>query len=378
MSDAPPIPMVDLKAQYRLLKSTIDQEISKVLESAHYIRGPIVGEFECKLAAELDIPFVLGVANGTDALQVAMMALGIGPGDEVITPAFTFIATAEAAHLLGAVPVFADVTPDTFNIDPAKLEALITPRTRAIVPVHLFGQPADMTPILEIAKRHELFVIEDTAQAIGSHYKNTTAGTMSTVGTISFFPSKNLGAYGDAGAVMTRDKDLYEKMRMIASHGSRRKYYNEIVGVNSRLDSIQAAILKAKLPHLSTFNQQRIEVADRYDKMLESVEGVHCPVRQESSSHVFHQYTLKIDGGAGVRDAVATHLKDRGIATAVYYPKGLHQLPVYSQYAPDEGSLKITEQLANEVLSIPIFPEITEDQQERVYNAIVEALTVSV
>lgn len=373
MSDTSRIPMVDLKLQYSLLKQDIDREIESVLESAYYIRGPIVAEFEKELAATLNVPCALGVANGTDALQVAMMALGIRPGDEVITPAFTFIATAEAAHLLGAAPVFVDVLPDSFNMDPDRIEELITEKTRAIVPVHLFGQPADMDPILDIASRHNLAVIEDTAQAIGSRYKSRHAGTMGDIGTISFFPSKNLGAYGDAGAVITKDPELHEKMRMIASHGSRKKYLNEIVGINSRLDSIQAAILKVKIAHLSDFNEKRLAAADRYDSMLEDIEGVETPVRSNNATHVFHQYTIKIAGGSAVRDDVAATLKEKDIACAVYYPKGLHQLPVYSEIAT--GSLAVTEDLATKVLSLPIYPEITAEQQQRVCETIAEALS---
>jgi dTDP-4-amino-4,6-dideoxygalactose transaminase len=274
-----PLEMVELRGQYADIRLEIDEAIREVLESAKFIRGPAVGRFECELAGYLDAPYVLGVGNGTDALQVAMMALGVGHGDEVITSAFTFIATAEAAALLGARVAFADIDPQTFNLDPAKVEALITKRTKVIVPVHLFGQPADMDPIAEVAARHGIAVIEDNAQSVGSRYRGRAAGLIGDIGTLSFFPSKNLGAYGDGGAVLTKDEALYRRMRMIASHGSEQKYLNEIVGVNSRLDTLQAAILSVKLRHLDTFNARRLAAAKRYDELLGDVPGITVPFR---------------------------------------------------------------------------------------------------
>ncbi|NND70761.1 MAG: DegT/DnrJ/EryC1/StrS family aminotransferase [Rhodothermales bacterium] len=370
------IPMVDLKAQYERLRPFIDAEIARVIESAHFIRGPIVGEFECELAAFLDVPYVLGVANGTDALQVAMMALGIGPGDEVITPSFTFVATAEAARVLGATPVFVDVDHDTFNLDPTKLEQHITPRTKAIIPVHLFGQAAPLKEITAIGSKHGIPVIEDMAQAIGARCEGKHVGSFGDVGTISFFPSKNLGAYGDAGAVVTGSLELYERMKMIASHGSRKKYYNEIIGVNSRLDSLQAAILKAKLPYLEQFNSERAAAASRYDQMLEDLEDldVIVPRRAPGCTHVFHQYTIRVRGGSQLRSELQAELKREGISTAVYYPKGLHQLPVNSDVEIPEGSLSVTETLVDEVLSLPIYPEISEKDQQRVVDALARAM----
>ncbi len=367
--------MVDLTTQYSRIQSEIDEALQAVLDSAHFIRGPIVGEFECSLAGYLDVPFVHGVANGTDALQVALMALDVGPGDEVVTSPFTFIATAEAAALLGARAVFADIEPDTFNMDPKRIEERITERTKAIVPVHLFGQPANMEPIMEIASRHGVPVVEDNAQSVGARYQGQTAGSIGDIGTLSFFPSKNLGAYGDGGAVLTRSQPLYERMRMIASHGSRKKYYNEIVGVNSRLDAMQAAILKVKLNHLDDFIARRVRAADLYDTLLKDTPGITRPVRAEYATHVFHQYTIRVSSDLeGGRDGLAAFLKSRQIPHAVYYPVGLHQLPVFSdgEHAVPPGELPQTEAAAAEVISLPMHTELTAAQQELVAEAIAE------
>lgn len=365
--------MVDLRGQYRAIRAEIDEAIQAVLDSTHFIKGPAVAQFESDLAGYLGVPHVIGVGNGTDALQIAYMALGIGPGDEIITPAFTFIATAEAAALVGATPVFADIDPATFTLDPAHVEALITPRTRAIVPVHLFGQAADMDPILDLAHRHGLAVIEDNAQAIGATYRGAKTGTLGTVGCLSFFPSKNLGAFGDGGAVLTHDAALAERMRMIANHGGRRKYFNEIVGVNSRLDTLQAAILGVKLRHLDAYNEARRAAADRYDALFADEPGVVTPVRAAYGTHVFHQYTLRIRDGR--RDAVQAHLKARGIPHAIYYPVPLHRLPVFAaEGRARHGDLRETERAAAEVLSLPMHTELTADQQERIAAAVREAL----
>lgn len=363
MNRTKPIEMVDLRGQYRAIKEEIDAAIREVLDEGAFIRGPVVGQFECALAGYLKGGYALGVANGTDALQIAFMALGIGPGDEVITPAFTFIATAEAALLLGATPVFADIDPRTFNLDPSAVEPLVTERTRAIVPVHLFGQPADMDPILEIAARRGLHVVEDNAQAIGATYRGRTAGYLGAIGCLSFFPSKNLGAYGDAGAVLTRDEALYERMKMIASHGSRRKYYNEVVGVNSRLDTLQAAILRVKLRHLDAYTAARQAAAERYDALFAGSPLVTTPYRSPDATHVFHQYTLRVNPAVpGARDGLAAALKNAGIPHAVYYPVPLHQLPVFAGTAR-QGDLTETERAAAEVLSLPMHTELTADEQ---------------
>lgn len=362
--------MVDLHGQYLNIKEEIDAAIGDVLHSSYFIGGDQVAEFECELAGELGGSYVRGVGNGTDALQIAMMALGIGPGDEVITPAFTFVATAEAAALLGARPVFCDIDPHTFTMDPAQVEELITERTKAIVPVHLFGQPADLDPILEIAARHDLPVVEDNAQAIGSTYRGRPLGFIGTIGTLSFFPSKNLGAFGDGGAVLTEDESLYHEMRLIASHGSKKKYHNERVGINSRLDAMQAAILRVKLRHLDEYTRARQEAADRYDELLADVEGIVTPHRAEYGTHVFHQYTIRLQGPfAGRREALRDHLKEQGIPHAVYYPVPLHELPVWSGQE-QRGDLSQTERAADEVLSLPMHTELTAEQQQRVADAL--------
>jgi len=366
--------MVDLRGQYLALKAEIDAALAEVLDTTHFIKGPIVGKLECELAGYLEGAYVLGVANGTDALQIAFMALGIGPGDEVITSSFTFIATAEAAALLGATPVFVDIDPRTFNLDPAQIEAWITPRTRAIVPIHLFGQSADLDPILEIAERHGLYVIEDNAQAIGATYKGRKVGFLGDVGTLSFFPSKNLGAYGDGGAVLTNDEALYERMKMITNHGGRHKYYNEIVGVNSRLDALQAAILRVKLRRLEAFIDARSRAADRYDALFAGHAAITTPYRAPEGRHVFHQYTLRIAQDVpGGRDALTDHLKARGIPHAVYYPVPLHQLPVFSAPgAMRHGDLTQTEQAAAEVVSLPMHTELTEEQQAYIARSVLD------
>ena len=370
-----PIEMVDLRGQYERIRPDVDAAIREVVDSGHFIKGPAVGKFECELAGYLGSPYVLGVANGTDALQVAMMALDIGSGDEVVTTPFTFIATAEAAALLGARAVFADIEPRSFNIDPQKIEACITSRTKAIVPVHLFGQPADMDPIMEIAGRHDIPVIEDNAQSVGATYRGQTTGRIGEIGTLSFFPSKNLGAYGDAGAVMCEDESKYRRMRMIASHGSEKKYFNELVGVNSRLDAIQAAVLGAKLRHLDDFVARRVAAADRYDELLADVEGVTIPWRRPDSTHVFHQYTIRVSSDLpGGRDALAARLREAGVPHAVYYPKGLHQLPVFAdgRHASAPQPLIETERACEEVLSLPMHTELTADQQEYIADVVRE------
>ena len=366
--------MVDLRGQYLALKEEIDAAIAEVLASARFIRGPLVGELEGELAEYLEGTYVLGVANGTDALQVAFMALGIGPGDEVITPSFTFIATAEAAALLGATPVFVDIDPQTFNLDPAKIEALISPRTKAIVPVNLFGLPADLDPTTEIAERHGLSVVEDNAQAIGSTYKGRKTGFFGDIGILSFFPSKNLGAYGDAGAVLTNDAALYERMKMITNHGGRHKYYNEIVGVNSRLDALQAAILQVKLRHLDAFIEARRQAADRYDALFADTEAITTPHRAPYGRHVFHQYTLRIaQDTPGGRDALSEHLKAKGIPHGIYYPVPLHQLPVFTEaVAMRRGEMTETERAAAEAISLPMHTELTTDQQAYIAEAVLE------
>ena len=373
-TDPMDIEMVDLRNQYLGIRKEIDNAIHDVLQSTAFIRGPVVGEFECKLAGYLEGRFALGVANGTDALQIAMMALGIGPGDEVITTPFTFVATAEAAALLGAIPVFADIDPRTFNLDPARVEELITDRTRAIVPVHLFGQPADLDDLLDIAERHDLKVIEDNAQGIGSEYQGNKTGYLADIGCLSFFPSKNLGCYGDGGAVLTNDEELYRKMRMISNHGSEKKYHNEIVGVNSRLDTLQAAILKVKLTHLDEYTAARRRAAARYSAQLGDSQYIEVPHHAPDRTHVYHQYTIRVSEEVpGGRDGLAQHLSERGIPYAVYYPVPLNRLPVFASNggAPCRcGDLTETERAAREVISLPMHSELTDEQQEYICQAV--------
>jgi dTDP-4-amino-4,6-dideoxygalactose transaminase len=370
--------MVDLRGQYLRIRDDVDAAMQAVVDTTAFIRGPAVGAFEQALAEYLGARFVHGVANGTDALQVALMALGVGRGDEVITPSFTFVATAEAAALLGAVPVFADIDPRSFNIDPAAVEALVTPRTRAIVPVHLFGQPAAMDAILDIGRRHGIPVIEDNAQGIGSTWRGRMTGTIGTIGTLSFFPSKNLGCYGDGGAVITMDEELYERMKLIANHGSTRKYRNERVGVNSRLDTLQAAVLQAKLPHLDRFTADRREAADRYDAALGGLPGIEIPWRDPDGVHVFHQYTIRVTSGGGsdggaARDALAARLKEARIPHAVYYPVPLHRLPVFAPGGEAEcrhDDMVHTDRAADEVLSLPMHTELTPEQIATITEAV--------
>ncbi len=366
------IHMVDLHGQYLGIKEEIDAAIQEVIDSSMFIRGPALAAFESELSAELDAVGVLGVANGTDALQIALMALGVGPGDEVITASFTFVATAEAVGLLGATPVFADIDPHTFNIDVEKIRVLITEKTKAMVPVHLFGQCADMSAIMAIAESHGIPVIEDAAQAVGAQFEGRMAGTIGDFGTLSFFPTKNLACFGDGGAVVSPDPDLLDRARLIANHGSRKKYHNEIVGINSRLDTIQAAILRVKLKHLREYSDARRMAADRYDELFSDVSGIACPVRDQRGTHVFHQYTVRVVGNDSQRrDALQQFLKQRGVPSFVYYPVPLHLLPIYKDDPASckTGTMDETIRATNEVLSLPMHTELTQAQQVRVAAA---------
>jgi UDP-2-acetamido-2-deoxy-ribo-hexuluronate aminotransferase len=359
------IQMVDLKGQYHVIKSEIDTAINEVIETSAFINGPAVSQFARELAAYNEVSHVIPCANGTDALQLAMMALELVPGDEVIVPSFTYVATAEVIALLGLTPVFVDVNPSDFLVSPASIKESITPKTRAIVPVHLFGQCADMESIMAIAREHGLYVIEDTAQAIGAVYTfrdGTTkkAGTIGDIGTTSFFPSKNLGCYGDGGALFTNDERLASRLQMIANHGQRVKYYHDIIGVNSRLDTLQAAILRVKLPRLDQYSANRNRSAAYYDQALGQYTSLVTPVRVENSTHVFHQYTLQCTGFD--RDELKTFLQQKGIPTMVYYPVPLHLQKGYTQYGFAEGSFPVSEQLARQVLSLPIHTEQTEEE----------------
>ncbi len=369
------IPMVDLQGQYKRLKSEIDTEIQKVLNTSSYINGPAVQEFASDMEKYLDVKHVIPCANGTDALQVAMMGLGLKPGDEVITTSFTFIATAEVIALLGLTPVLVDVLEDTMNIDPEAIKKAITDKTKAIVPVHLFGQVANMDEIMAIAKAHDLFVIEDNAQAIGANYTfangdTKKAGTIGNVGCTSFFPSKNLGAYGDGGAIFTNDDELAAQLKVIVNHGMTVRYYHDYVGVNSRLDSMQAAVLKVKLPHLDEFAKARNFAANYYNTAFADCEKITTPITASFTDHVYHQYTMKLHNVD--RDALQQHLFDKGIANAVYYPVPLHLQKAYQDPRYTAGDFPVTEKLSAEVMSLPMHTEFTEEQLKYVTDAVLE------
>ncbi len=368
-----PIKMVDLLGQYQRIKPEIDKAIQEVLECTEFIQGAAVKKFEADLAQFLDGAHVISCGNGTDALQIAMMALEFKPGDEVILPVHTYVATAEVIALLQLVPVFADVDEKTFTLDPVSLESLITKKTVAVVPVHLYGQCADLNAILDIAKKHNLRVIEDAAQSLGADYlfrdgTQRKGGTIGTVGTTSFFPSKNLGAFGDGGAMITRDEKLALQLRMIANHGQQKKYQHDVIGVNSRLDTLQAAILAVKLSHLTEYAAKRNEVADYYDAHLKQVEFIKTPVRAPFSTHVFHQYTVRTYGID--RDALKAYLQEKGIPSMIYYPIPLHLQPAYRRAQFGEGSFPVTERLSKSVLSLPVHTEMDEDQLSYICEAI--------
>ena len=368
-----PIQMVDLTAQYRKIQEEVDQAVLDVVRSAAFINGPEVKKFEAELAEYLGVKHVIGCANGTDALQVALMALDLRPGDEVITPSFTFVATVEVVALLGLKPVFAEVDEATFNIDPEDIRKKITPRTKAIVPVHLFGQSADMDAIMAIAKEHELYVIEDNCQAIGSEFRSAQGGprktgTIGQIGVTSFFPSKNLGCYGDGGAIFTNDDALAKRLRQICNHGSEVRYYHDVIGVNSRLDSIQAAILRVKLPHLDGYNEARRKTAEVYDQAFADLEHLRVPQRITAGTHVFHQYTLRVKGGH--RDALKKHLEQHDIPAMIYYPVPLHLQKAYEGYGIRKGDLPVTERLMDEVLSLPMSTELDNEQLKHITSTV--------
>lgn len=370
-----PITMVDLKSQYRQIKSDIDIAIQDVIDNTAFINGPAVNTFTGNLANYLNVKHVIPTANGTDALQVALMSLGLKRGDEVITTDFTFVATVEVIALLGLKPVLVDVDPFTFNMNVNDIASKITKRTKAIIPVHIFGQAALMEGIMEIAEQYHLAVIEDTAQAIGSDYyfdNGTTAklGTIGTMGCTSFFPSKNLGCYGDGGAVFTNDDDLAEKLRSIVNHGMTIRYYHDYVGINSRLDSIQAAILNVKLQHLDEYNQKRRATAEFYTKAFGNNEYITPPIESQKSRHIFHQYTLKIKGVD--RNELQKHLQKKGIPSAIYYPVPLHLQKAYIGYGYRQGDFPVTEALCNIVLSLPMHTELDHDQLNYITESVLE------
>lgn len=369
-----PIQMVDLKSQYLRIKPEVDAAIQRVLDSTAFIQGSPVFEFEQQLSQYTGSKYVISCGNGTDALMAALLALGIGRGDEVITPAFTFVSTMEVIALLGATPVFVDVCEDTFNMEVQALEKAVTPKTKAIIPVHLYGQCADMEPILNIAKKHNVKVIEDACQAIGTKYTFSDgtvkqAGTMGDIGCLSFFPSKNLGCYGDGGALMTQDEDLAERLRAICKHGSKKKYHHQFVGFNSRLDTIQAAVLQVKLHHLDEFLTARNSAAYHYYETLKNVNWIELPEIKQNTTHTFHQFTLKVKEGK--REALKQYLSEKSIPSMVYYPVPAHLQPAYHYLGYQEGDLPVSEQHSKEVLSLPMHTELSEDQLQYICQTIV-------
>lgn len=366
--------MVDLKSQYLQIKNTVDKAIQEVIDTTAFINGPAVGNFSKDLSDYLSGAEVIPCANGTDALQIALMALGLKPGDEVIVPCFTYVATAEVIALLQLKPVLTEVDAKTFNITAEIFEKAITPKTKAIVPVHLYGQCADMEAILKVAKKHNIFVIEDTAQAIGADYTFSDgtvkkAGTMGDIGCTSFFPSKNLGCYGDGGALYTNDAALAKMIKMIANHGQEKKYHHKVIGCNSRLDTIQAAILQVKLSHLDSYASARNKVATAYDHAFSELEWIIPPVRSSHSTHVFHQYTLKLVDAAD-RDRLKQHLQDHNVPSMVYYPIALHLQDAFKTEEFGVGSFPVSEDLCTRVLSLPIHTEMQQDQLDYIIKTV--------
>ena len=366
------IQMVDLQGQYLNIKNQVDKAIQEVIDNTRFIKGTEVKLFESELTEYLACNHVISCANGTDALQIALMAMDLEPGDEVITSAFTFVATAEVIALLKLKPVFVDIEPGSFNMDPDLIEEAITKKTRVILPVHLFGQCANMKRILEIARQNKLFVVEDNAQAIGSDYimdgKSLKSGTMGTIGTTSFFPSKNLGCFGDGGALMTNDGEVAEKMSSIANHGSKVKYYNDIIGINSRLDTLQAAVLRIKLGYLNDYIKSRQQAAAFYDEHLSEIEEIAIPERNPNSTHVFHQYTIRVKNTK--RDELKNYLSGHNIPSMVYYPVPLHKQKAYAPYVSNKQKLSHSENACKEVLSLPMHTELTENQLSFITEAI--------
>jgi UDP-2-acetamido-2-deoxy-ribo-hexuluronate aminotransferase len=369
------IQMVDLMTQYQQIKTEVDAALMNVIENAQFINGPDVQLFQKELEQYLGVKHVIPCANGTDALQIALMALDLKPGDEVITPSFTYIATTEVMALLGLKPVFVEVDTDTFCIDPATIEAAITSKTKAIVPVHLYGQAANMDAIMELAKKHNLFVVEDNAQAIGSDYYHTNGsvsktGTIGDIGCTSFFPSKNLGCYGDGGAICTNNDELAAKMRMIANHGQSQRYYHDVVGCNSRLDTIQAAILRIKLPRLDSYIAARRKVADHYDTYFSAFPQIKTPVRGAQSKHVFHQYTMQLNGID--RDALVAFLATKEIPSMIYYPVPAHRQKMFAAFGSAETELPVTDALTSCVMSLPIHTEMEQEQLDFICASVAE------
>lgn len=369
------IPILDLKRQYQSIEKEIDEAIKRVLISGQFILGPEVEIFEKEMAQYIGVKHAIGVASGTDALLIALRCLGIGPGDGVIVPDFTFFATAGAVVNAGATPIFCDIDPETFNISASELEKIVSrpPRNikiKAIIPVHLYGQMADMDEIMKLAKNYELYVIEDCAQSIGAEYKGMKAGSIGHAGCFSFFPTKNLGAYGDGGMIVTNDDNIAEKARMIRVHGSRPKYYHHMVGYNSRLDALQAAVLRAKLPYVEEWNNKRRQLADQYDNLLKNIDRLIIPSRSPERDHIFHQYTIRVE--AADRDILHRFLADRGINSEVYYPKPLHHQPCFSFLNSKDEDFSESIRACKSVLSLPMFPELSNEEQNYIAISINE------
>ena len=364
------IPLVDLKAQYDSIKAEIEAAIHRVLEQSQFILGPEVQAFEEEMATYCGTGFAVGVASGTDALHLALLACGVGAGDEVITTPFTFVATAEAIVNCGAKPVFVDIDPGTFNLDPDKIEPKISSKTKAVVPVHLYGQPASLEAILETAREHRLKVIEDCAQALGAEYQGKKVGSLGDAGCLSFFPAKNLGAYGDAGMVVTSDRHIAETVRMLRVHGSKQSYYHLVPGFNSRLDALQAAILRAKLTHLDRWNELRRENASLYDRLLSQIDGIEPSAPQPHARPSCNYYTIRLKDGRIDRNGLRKHLESKGIQTMVYYPLALHLQDVYKPLGYRPGDFPESELAQEQVLSLPMYPELRSQQIEGIVGEI--------
>jgi dTDP-4-amino-4,6-dideoxygalactose transaminase len=362
------VPFLDLKAQVAPIKEEIKAAINEVIDNTAFAGGPFVEKFEKDFATFCGAKYAVGVGNGTDAIWLALLALGIGEADEVITAPSTFVATAEAISFAGADPVFVDIEPDTCNMDPARLEAAITPRTKAIIPVHLFGQPADMDPILEIAKKHNLFVLEDACQAHGALYKGKNAGTMGAAGCFSFYPGKNLGAFGEAGAVVTDNEETAKKIKVLRDHGQPQKYHHDVIGWNGRMDGIQGAVLSVKLKYLDKWNEARRANAIKYNTLLAGVDGIRLPVEKDYARHVYHLYAIRDPK----RNALMAFLGEKGVATGIHYPVPLHMTKAYEYLNLKTGSFPVAELAAAEFCSLPMFPELTDDQISYVCQCIKE------
>ena len=381
VADAVRVPFLDLQAQYRALKPEIDGAIQRVLESAQFILGPEVEALEREVAAACGVAHGVAVANGTDALELSLRALGIGPGDEVITTPFSFFACAEAALLIGATVVFADIDPVTFNIDPAAVAAKITPRTKAIIPVHLFGHPCDMDALSQLAERHHVALLEDCAQAIGARWRNRPVGSFGAAGCLSFYPTKNLGGFGDGGMIVTKDAALAERLRLLRHHGDERRYAHVLIGRNSRLDELQAAVLRVKLRYLDRWTDQRRERAAVYAELLGGTgeratsggERVKLPVEQPGAHHVYHAYCIRVSG----RDQLQQALAAQGIATQIYYPSTIPRQPALSSLPQSSERFPVAEQATREILALPMYPELTAQQQEHVARQIVRTVELS-